>query len=128
VIITKRKPFLGASTVILLLMLGVCPALARPVATQSTLAAPTNPSSASTLAPVPTAAAQSKPANPEVKKESELKHNIVKYLGYSLFALIVLAFGSGFFKKKKVYRTIHHALAFTLIGVAILHGILALTL
>jgi len=52
----------------------------------------------------------------------------VKYLGYSLFVLIFLTFGSGFFKKKKKYRTTHHALAYTLIGVAILHGILALTL
>ena len=52
----------------------------------------------------------------------------MKFLGYSLFALIILTVVSGFFKKKKKYRQIHHAFAYTLLGVAIVHGILAITL
>ena len=52
----------------------------------------------------------------------------MKFLGYSLFALIILTVVSGFFKKKKKYRQIHHAFAYTLLGVAKVHGILAITL
>jgi cytochrome b561 len=118
----KRIVLFTALLVVLVLVSGTSCALAHPAAPEQNPAAPVGFITARTLAAAVTA--QTQPA----KTESELKHNIVKYLGYSLFVLIVLAFGSGFFKKKKIYRKIHHVLAFTLIGVAILHGILALTL
>ncbi len=124
----KRKAVLGTFTVFLMLVIGISPALAQPMASKSVLSARAAASLATALVSATAAPVQSQPAKTEVKKESELKHNIVKYLGYSLFVLIFLTFGSGFFKKKKKYRTIHHALAYALIGVAILHGILALTL
>jgi uncharacterized membrane protein len=119
----KRIVFFTALIVVLVLMSGTSYALARLKASEP--AATAWALSISAMTRTAAIAAQSQPPKTEVKKESELKHNIVKYLGYSLF---VLAFGSGFFKKKKKYRTIHHALAYSLVGGPILHGILALTL
>ncbi|MBK5093582.1 MAG: hypothetical protein JJE48_08730 [Actinobacteria bacterium] len=58
----------------------------------------------------------------------EIRHDIVRWLAYFLLALIVLTVASGFVKGKKIYRTIHHGLAFTTLAVALSHGILALTL
>jgi uncharacterized membrane protein len=122
----KRIVFFTALIVVLVLMSDTSYALARLKASEP--AATAWALSISAMTRTAAIAAQSQPPKTEVKKESELKHNIVKYLGYSLFVLIFLAFGSGFFKKKKKYRTIHHALAYSLVGGPILHGILALTL
>ena len=84
-----------------------------------------------------TAPGTSAPDEPGVRQEEktttsnrsyDIRHDIVRWLAYSLLALIVLTVASGFVKGKKIYRTIHHVLAFTTLAVALSHGILALTL
>jgi hypothetical protein len=124
-VIVMKRTVSFATLVLLLLFAASAVALAhgkQPQSTQGILYA-TTPSTTSAGAPTPT-----RPAKTEGKAESKLKHKIVTGLGYSLFVLIILSVASGFFKRKKKYRRIHHAFAFTLLVVAILHGILALTL
>jgi len=58
----------------------------------------------------------------------EIRHNLVRWLAYLLLALIVLTVASGFWKGKRIYRRVHHALAYTTLVVALTHGILGLTL
>lgn len=85
----------------------------------------------------PTTPGTSTPSESDVQQEEEettsnrsyeIRHDIVRWLAYFLLALIVLTVASGFVKGKKIYRTVHHGLAFTTLAVALSHGILALTL